>query len=49
VEQAAPFRVAVQAPGTALLPTSADKPQADVVRDATGDLVDSIPVETLIR
>jgi hypothetical protein len=49
VEQAAPFRVAVQDPGAAPLQTSADKPQADLVRDATGDLVDSMLAETTVR
>jgi hypothetical protein len=49
VEQAAPFRVAVQASGAAPLPTSADKPQADLVRDATGDLIDSMLAETMVR
>jgi hypothetical protein len=49
VEQAAPFRVGVRVPGAAALPTAAEKPQTDVASDATGDLIDSIPAETMIR
>jgi hypothetical protein len=49
VEQAAPFRVAVQVPGAATLPTSAEKPPPELDSDETGDLIDSIPAETRVR
>lgn len=49
VAQAAPFRVGVRVAGPVTTPVAEEKPRPAAISDATGDLINSMPAETIVR